>query len=199
MNISLNTSPLALPDLTDPCIRGHPRHLHDENEGTQCNGLPPCNIKGLRVPGTCATTHYVPLDRSRHPDVYSNPNAIQKYDPLNLPLRTHAEIIHLSSLKFPTSFPYDFIHLIYESLLKNLILLWTGEYKGLDEGQGSYKFNLKVWEAIGSATTASGSTISGAFGPRPHNVSRPHARPTCCRFGCFILTLSYSRKFRRRV
>ena len=36
------------------------------------NGLRPCHmchIKGLRIPNSRATTHYVPLDRSRHPDV----------------------------------------------------------------------------------------------------------------------------------
>ena len=145
------------------------------------NGLTPCHmchIQGLRVPGSKATTHYVPLDRSHHPQVQGHSSAIAQYDPSNLPLRTHEQFMeqaqevqtasinadaewqskqygikgvpllsYLSSLKFPTSLPYDFMHLIYENLLKILISLWTGAFKGLDEGSGSYEFNPKVWEA----------------------------------------------------
>jgi hypothetical protein len=37
----------------------------------------------------------------------------------------------LSSLMFPSSFPYDFMHLIWENLIPNLISLWRGEFKKL--------------------------------------------------------------------
>ena len=33
---------------------------------------------------------------------------------------------YLQSLFFPHFFPYDFMHLIFENVMKNLILLWTG-------------------------------------------------------------------------
>lgn len=82
------------------------------------------------------------------------------------------EVSILSNLKsvcFPLSFPYDFMHLIWENLIPNLILLWTGEFKGLDEGVGEYQFNPKVWQAIGEATVAAGSTIPSVFGARPPN------------------------------
>jgi hypothetical protein len=36
---------------------------------------------------------------------------------------------YLPSLLFPYSFPYDFMHLIFENFMRNLILLWTGEFK----------------------------------------------------------------------
>jgi hypothetical protein len=119
------------------------------------NGISPCRmckIIGLRVPNaTRNTAHYVPLNRSRHPQVAANATAIQVYDGENLPLRTHSEMIaqgrrveaattqaegdrlvkeygikgvpilsHLGSLSFPHSFPYDFMHLIWENLIKNL-------------------------------------------------------------------------------
>lgn len=169
------------------------------------NGLTPCrmcNIKGLRVPNSRAPTHYVPLDRARHPSV-RNTESIKQYDPAALPVRTHLEFLaqarevqsaptnadedrlakeygikgipvlsYLPSLFFPASFPYDFMHLIFENVIKNLILLWTGEFKGLDEGTGSYHLQRKVWEAIGAATAASGSTIPGAFGARPVNLAQ---------------------------
>jgi hypothetical protein len=76
---------------------------------------------------------------------------------------------NLKSLCFPLSFPYDFMHLIWENLIPNLISLWTGEFKGLDEGVGEYQLNPKVWQAIGEATVAAGSTIPSVFGARPPN------------------------------
>ena len=169
------------------------------------NGLRPCrmcNIEGLRVPESRATTHYVPLNRSRHPMVRSNASMVKIYDPANLPLRTHEEIMrqgrevedcevaahaayfakkygvkgvpllsYLSSLSFPRSFPADFMHLIWENVVKLLVLLWTGEFKGIDEGSGCYELQPKVWEAIGEATAASGSSLPYAFGARPPNVA----------------------------
>jgi hypothetical protein len=69
------------------------------------------------------------------------------------------------------------MHLIFENLLKNLIQLWTGEFKGLNEGDRSYEFNPKVWEAIGAATAESGSTVPGAFDATPWNVT--DGKTTC--------------------
>lgn len=77
----------------------------------------------------------------------------------------------LSSVSFPVSFPYDFMHLIWENVVKNLILLWTGEYKGVDTGRETYELDKRVWEAICDATAASGSMIPSAYGARPPNPS----------------------------
>src|ERR1700683_4599866 len=33
----------------------------------------------------------------------------------------------LSSLAFPTSFPYNFMHMIWENLIPNLVLFWTSQ------------------------------------------------------------------------
>jgi len=59
------------------------------------NGLFPCrmcNIKGIRIPGASGPTLYVPLNRSRHPSCQAA-EGIKKYDPTNLPLRTHTEFL----------------------------------------------------------------------------------------------------------
>jgi len=53
----------------------------------------------------------------------------------------------LPSLQFPTLFLYDFMHLIWENLMKNLVLHWTGEFKGLDAGLEDYTFSKAIWEA----------------------------------------------------
>jgi hypothetical protein len=156
-----------------------------------------CEIVGLRAPNPRVTAHYVPLDRSRHPDVQTRDDVVRVYDPDHLPLRTHEKLLaqgkevqsaststlasdlareygiygvsilsHLHSLSFPVSFPYDFMHLIWENLIKNLVLLWTGNFKGLDEGTESYQLSDLIWEAVGQASAASGSTIPSAYGPR---------------------------------
>jgi hypothetical protein len=169
------------------------------------NGYSPCRmckITGLPLPDSNGTTLYVPLDRSSHPDVVNKPLATKRYDPHNLPLRTHEEFIqmanevddsitnaaadrlsreygikgvpilsHLDSLRFPLSFPYDFMHLIWENLLKNLILHWTGLYKGLDDGKESYQLSKAVWKSIGEYSARSGSTTPSAYGVRVPNIA----------------------------
>ena len=161
-----------------------------------------CEIRGVRIPDSRNPIHYVPLDRARHPDLASQPDAIPSYDPKRLPLRTHSKFIDqankvqfatteadserfakqygikglsiltaLSSLSFPSSFPYDFMHLIWENVAKNLMSLWTGNYKDLDTGSESYGFPSTIWDAIGAATAALGDLLPYIFGPRPPNVA----------------------------
>ncbi|KAF7329188.1 hypothetical protein MKEN_00179400 [Mycena kentingensis (nom. inval.)] len=166
----------------------------------------PSSPLGLDAGSAPPTSDHDPFDaaqdRATHPQVHANPSLVPKYDPADLPIRTHREFLakgaevqnavnattadrlakesgikgipvlsHLSSLFFPLSFPYDFMHLIYENVLKNLILLWTGDFKGLNEGTGAYKLEPTVWEAIGAATAASGSIIPSDYCSRPQNVA----------------------------
>ena len=81
-------------------------------------------------------------------------------------------LTHLPSLSFPHSFPYDFMHLIWENLMPNLVRHWTGKFKGLDEGAHEYTFQPSVWEAIGEATSRTGDTLPGIFGPRLGNIAK---------------------------
>ena len=182
-----------------------------------------CTIKGVRVPDTRNTTHYVPLYRGNHPIVQADDNngEIRNYNPAELPLRTHEQFLdqarhvqlaptsaeeqrrakacgikgipvlsHLPSLRFPTSFPYDFMHLIWENLLPNLILLWTGKFKGLDEGSEFYELGHGVWEAIGEATKDSGSTVPAAYATaRPHNIAVDTSASTADSWSFWVLYL----------
>jgi hypothetical protein len=54
-----------------------------------------CMIKGVRVPETRNTTHYVPLYRANHPTVLADEHNIEIpiYNPANLPLRTHDQFL----------------------------------------------------------------------------------------------------------
>ena len=108
----------------------------------------------------------------------------------------------LPSLFFPSSFPYDFMHLIFENVVKNLVLLWTGEYKGIDEGGGEYELAEHVWEAVGAATAASGSTMPGAFAARPPNIADEKSSSTADTWSFWVQYLGpclLVRRFRRRV
>jgi hypothetical protein len=168
------------------------------------NGICPCRfctIRGVRVPGSDNSPHYVPLDRTRHPSVRIG-GSQASYDPRRLPRRTHKQFLAharqvdfaptagererlakengikgtpilgcLSTICFPHSFPYDFMHLLWENVVKNMFLFWFGDFKGLDTGSGNYKLDTKVVEAIGKDSAASGSDIPYAFGPRPPNIA----------------------------
>ncbi|TDL13665.1 hypothetical protein BD410DRAFT_846724 [Rickenella mellea] len=93
------------------------------------------------------------------------------------------------------------MHLIYENLLKNLILLWTDEFKGLDEGSGCYTLSKAVWEAVGQATAASGSTIPSAFGARPPNIASDRSNFTAENYSFWALYIGpilLRNKFRDR-
>ncbi|KAJ7745839.1 hypothetical protein DFH07DRAFT_869646 [Mycena maculata] len=64
------------------------------------------------------------------------------------------------------------MHLIWENLIKNLILLWTGDFKGLDEGTGEYELGKAIWEAIASRTSSASDTIPSAYGSRVPNIAK---------------------------
>src|SRR5260370_40897350 len=70
----------------------------------------------------------------------------------------------ISSISFPSSFPFDFMHLIWENLIPNLIDFWTGAFKDLDHVGKDYVIESRIWEQVGAATAASGATIPSAFG-----------------------------------
>ncbi|KAJ7073432.1 hypothetical protein B0H15DRAFT_792867 [Mycena belliarum] len=94
------------------------------------------------------------------------------------------------------------MHLIYENVIKNLVLLWTGAYKGLDEGTGSYQLNPTVWDAIGAATAQGGSTIPTAFGARPPDVAKDRTACTADTWSFWLLYIGpvmLHKKFEKRV
>ena len=160
------------------------------------NGLVPCRMcKIVAIRGEESRTLYVPLHRGAFPHTASYDPS---YLPLRTHAQfladakavdtartqTEAEALSkgcgikgtpllsaLSSLTFPTSFPYGFMHLIWENLLPNLTLLWTGDFKGLPLAMETFVIEKTVWEAIGAACKASGQTIPSAFGAAVPNIA----------------------------
>ena len=149
------------------------------------NGFCPCRfceISGIHHP--TGKVYYVPLWRPQGSDSY-NPTALPKHTHQRfleqagevILAATNAEEDRLStkygikgipllsllgSLSFPSSFPLDFMHLIFENLIPNLINHYTGNFKDLGCGSESYELSADVWSAICEA------------GPNLGRQSHPH-------------------------
>ena len=106
---------------------------------------------------------------------------------------------YVGSLSFPQSFPYDFMHLIWENLVPNLILHWTGRFKGLDEGFESYQLANGIWEAIGVEQLGQANTSLQLMAAKcwTSHRTRLHVLLSPDPFGPSILVLfSYETDFR---
>lgn len=171
-------------------------HCKTHSASSPCRA---CEIRGIRPPPQpgkrAAPVSYIPL---KPPEGFQR----EELDPLNLPLRYHDRFIkqahevqfaptaaettrlsvlygingtsiysQLSSFRFPNSFPVDFMHLL-ENVMESLVILWTGNFKGLDEGTSDYILEKTVWEAIGTATAASSTHLPAAFGRRLPDISQ---------------------------
>ena len=77
----------------------------------------------------------------------------------------------LGSLRFPQSFPFDFMHLVWENLIPNLILFWSGCFKGLDEGQ-PYVLDPHIWQVIGATSAEASKLIPSSFGASIPNPAK---------------------------
>lgn len=165
------------------------------------NGICPCRfceIRGIRHP--TGKVYYVPLwreDPTNHYDPMALPKRTHerflqqagevvlaatnteedrlatKYGIKGIPL-----LSLLGSLSFPSSFPLDFMHLIFENLIPNLVNHYTGNFKDLGCGSESYELSKDVWTAICEAGAASQKTIPSAFGARVPNIEKERSSMT---------------------
>ena len=149
-----------------------------------------CGIQGIRIPDLRNKMLYVPLSHRNHPtptDVIEyHPERLLLHSHDGFMAQAEAvESAHtetqreelakvsgikgvpllsaLGSLRFPQSFPYDFMHLIWENLIPNLVLFWSGHFKGMDEGQ-PYVLEPDIWQVIGSTSAEASKTIPSSFG-----------------------------------
>ena len=138
-------------------------------------------------------THYIPHQRDKIPGAIP-----LQYNASNLPLHTHEEFLRQADAvkmgltntahdklakKYGTkgrpvlsytsalSFPFDFMHFIWENLIPNLILFWTGNLKDLNHQGRGYVIKTHIWKEIGAATEACYATIPAAFGASIPNIA----------------------------
>ena len=154
-----------------------------------------CTIQGIRIPDSSLTTYYVPHSRKnidlKQPDIdpanlplrthltfIAQANEVQSaksnaesdrlataYGINGVPL-----LSVLDSLSLPLSTGYEFMHLIFENLLPNLALFWSGNFKTLNQDQ-PFVINKHVWDSIGALTAASKSTIPSCYGTAVPNIA----------------------------
>ena len=154
-----------------------------------------CMIQGIRIPGSRTTTHYVPLCRKNlqtnlpdydpanlpprtHEQFMEQAHKVQSAETNTTSERLATEygingiplLSVLDSLSLPLSTGYEFMHLVFENLIPNLALLWSGNFKGLNKDQ-PFVFSKTVWEAIRTAAAASRSTMPSSYGAPVPNVA----------------------------
>ena len=196
-------------------------HMKGHNSLCPCRM---CEIKGIRIPDSQNKTLYVPLSRRNHPaptdvveyhpedlplrshdlfmaqaeSVRSTPTEVQReglvkaYGIKGVPL-----LSALGSLRFPQSFPYDFMHLIWENLIPNLVLFWSGCYKGMDEGQ-PYVLDPHIWQDVGATSAEATKTIPSSFGasiPNPAKDRSTFTSSTWSVWSLFIAPTVLRRRF----
>jgi hypothetical protein len=96
----------------------------------------------------------------------------------------------LGSLNFPLSFPFDFMHLIFENLIPNLVGHYTGTFKDLDCGTEHYVLPQEEWLDICAAGEASGDTIPTAFGARVPNLETDRSSMTAEKWALWAMWLA---------
>ncbi|KAJ7691563.1 hypothetical protein B0H17DRAFT_1159759 [Mycena rosella] len=69
----------------------------------------------------------------------------------------------VGSLCYGRSAPWEFMHLIIEGNIQNLVKHWSGRYKGLDTGTGNYEIPDATWEIIWQETAAAVQHLPADF------------------------------------
>ena len=188
-------------------------HMKGHNSLCPCQM---CEIKGIHIPDLRNKMLYVLLSHRNHPaptdvveyhpedlplcshdlfmaqaeSVRSAPTEVQReglvkvYGIKGVPL-----LSALRSLRFPQSFPYDFMHLIWENLIPNLILFWSGCYKGMDEGQ-PYVLDPHIWQDVGATSAEAMKTIPSSFGPSIPNPAKDHSTFTSSTWSVWSLFIA---------
>ncbi|EKM77547.1 hypothetical protein AGABI1DRAFT_43273 [Agaricus bisporus var. burnettii JB137-S8] len=169
------------------------------------NGISPCRVcKITGVRGSHGHTHYIPLRRDQvqyagpprydaaqlplrvHDELMEQARTVQNAPNQATSDRLSKEygikgvpiLSTISSISFPASFPFDFMHLIWENLIPNLILFWTSSFKALDHTGRGYVINTNDWKEIGARTADSKSTIPSAFGAPIPNIATQQGQMT---------------------
>jgi hypothetical protein len=151
-----------------------------------------CDIQGVLNPDAAGTTYYVPLHHpgdDPRPDVdltaawdpqdlpkrthasfadrlaEINKYTLKKdqaYAAMLYGLSVESILATCPGINMVRSFPYEYMHIIFENTVPNLIRFWRGKFKELDAGQ-DYVIEEHVWEIIGKETAAAVKTIPASF------------------------------------
>ena len=177
------------------------------------NGFCPCRfceIHGVRYP--TGSVYYVPLARSNGEESY-DVKTLQKRtherflnqaeEVIKAPTAAEEDRLSMAcgikglpllsligTLNLPLSFPFDFMHLIFENLIPNLVAHYTGNFKGLDAGTEDYVIPARIWSEICETGSASGDTIPSQFGARVPNLERERSHMTAEAWSFWVMYIA---------
>jgi len=60
----------------------------------------------------------------------------------------------VGSLDYTWSVPWEWFHLLLENVIPNLVDFWTGQFKGLGEGDEEFEIPSHIWDEVGQETAA---------------------------------------------
>ena len=144
-----------------------------------------CSIKAVPIPSKRSKTHYIPpsvdltglgrshyklMEQAKHVDQASTKMEAEMLSK-EYGIKGTSILSEIDSLCFPQSFPPDFMHVAWENTMTTLTTLWSGNYKGLDEGKRKYRIEKAAWKEVGSRGEAASSTIPSTYGPWILNIS----------------------------
>ncbi|KAG8686434.1 hypothetical protein FRC11_008958, partial [Ceratobasidium sp. 423] len=152
----MNYTPLSRPFTTG---RHEPRQIDPLN-------LPHCNHTEFIIQANLVKTAQNDAEADQQAQHYG----INMVSPLS----------RLSSLDFPSSFPHDFMHTVFENVIPLLIDLWTCSRKFATFGSGTkdYILNPDIWQSVGIACVESGGMIPAIFGCQVPNIALDHSQST---------------------
>ncbi|KAF8596396.1 hypothetical protein BDV93DRAFT_534733 [Ceratobasidium sp. AG-I] len=145
--------------------------LKGQNAITPCQT---CLVQGTQCQLPASVVYYVPL---------TAPEDFEITSPEDLLMRTHEEeqarerarisqesglnwrplVARLGSINLASCAPYDFMHLIFENLVPNMLMHWKGTFKWLDHAEDVYQMDEDVWAVIGQLTEQAMRTIPSQF------------------------------------
>src|SRR3989337_954248 len=87
-------------------------------------------------------------------------------------IRGRSILFDLKATRFPSSFPIDLMHLIYENIACYMFKLWTGNFFSNNSSQdiGDYVLSPNVWNTIGNEMHHARKNLSAYLGRPPRNI-----------------------------
>jgi hypothetical protein len=149
-----------------------------------------CKIKAINNPDSPDKTYYVPLSsprkRSNRQRFSIDPLNLPLRSPrdwadatmqiantalakdkkalaIELGIKGMPAMGRVGSINYARGVPWDFMHLLFENVIKNLVYMWMGKFKGLDAGKECYVIPSAIWEEIGQETVDAVKDIPCAF------------------------------------
>ena len=161
------------------------QYLKGPNAFSPCRA---CCIQGCRDPDHSGSNYYYPIHAPPGAIRLDHSPALD-WDPENLPLhtdenykkslkyiqsgitkkececcaKTESILVHLPGFSRVGSVPHEWMHLVMENIEPTLVDLWTGRFKGLNEGTETYVIPSHLWDLIGTETAAAMATIPTVF------------------------------------